>query len=191
LPICKNSCGRLGQAVRAPDRDATGLYDADVAREMADERFRRITVAIDGSPDGQAALDVAIDLAKKYTAQLIVLTVAPIVAPYVPSTEPYVPAPLPDGEVTRYQQLVEAGVKQAESAGVASATGLCQEGAVVDEILAQLEHDVVDLLVVGSRGRSAARRILLGSVSTAVVTHAPCAVMVVRPGATPRPPGSG
>jgi len=162
------------------------MYDVGVPRGMADVRFRRITVAIDGSADGQAALEVAIDLAKKYDAQLIVLTVAPIVAPYVPSAEPYVPAPLPNGEVTRYQAMVEAGVRLAEASGVTAVTGLCEEGVVVDEILAHVEHDAVDLLVVGSRGRSAARRILLGSVSTAVVTHAPCAVVVVRPPATPR-----
>jgi nucleotide-binding universal stress UspA family protein len=157
---------------------------------MAEERFRRITVAIDGSPYGAAALDCAIDLAKHYTSQLVILTVAPIIPVYVPSNEPYVPAALPEGEMPRYREIVEAAVKQAEGAGVSAVTGLCEEGVVVDEILSHLEHHPTDLLVVGSRGRSAARRILLGSVSTAMVTHATCPVLVVRPTSTP-PPGSG
>ena len=51
-----------------------------------------------------------------------------------------------------------------------------------------LEQNPTDLLVVGSRGLSAARRLLLGSVSTALVNHAPCPVLVVRPPVT-KPPG--
>ena len=39
----------------------------------------------------------------------------------------------------------------------------------------------VDLVVVGARGRSAVRRLLLGSTSDFVATHAPCSVLVVRP----------
>ncbi len=158
---------------------------------MPEERFRRITVAIDGSAFGESALACAIDLARHYGSQLVVLTVAPIIPVYVPSTEPYVPAPLPDGELPRYREYVEAAVHQAEAAGVAAVTGICEEGVVVDEILTHLEQHPTDLLVVGSRGRSAARRILLGSVSTAMVTHAPCPVLVVRPLPTPPPPGSG
>ncbi|HXY47650.1 MAG TPA: universal stress protein [Thermoplasmata archaeon] len=156
---------------------------------MAEERFRRITVAVDGSPYGASALECAIDLAKHYGSQLVILAVAPIVPVYVPSNEPYVPAALPEGEMPRYREIVDAAVKQAEGAGVSAATGVCEEGVVVDEILSHLEHHPTDLLIVGSRGRSAARRILLGSVSTAMVTHATCPVLVVRPTSMP-PPGS-
>jgi nucleotide-binding universal stress UspA family protein len=152
---------------------------------MAEGRFRRIAVAIDGSSYGAAALDYAIDLAKKYGSQLVIISIAPIAPVYVSSTEPYVPAPMPDSELARYRSFVEEGVKQAEAAGVTSVTGLCDEGVVVDEVLSHLEHNPTDLLVVGSRGRSAARRLLLGSVSTAMVTHAPCPVLVVRPVPTP------
>ncbi len=154
---------------------------------MTDARFRRITVAIDGSPHGAVALDTAIDLAKHYASQLVVLAVAPVVPVYVPSTDPYVPASLPEGEFPRYREFVEAAVHQAEAAGVEGVTGLCEEGVVVDELLAHLEQHPTDLLVLGSRGRSAARRILLGSVSTAMVTHAPCPVLVVRSAPTPTP----
>jgi nucleotide-binding universal stress UspA family protein len=152
---------------------------------MSEVRFRRITVAIDGSPHGAAALDCAIDLAKHYASQLVILSVAPVVPVYVPSTDPYVPAALPDGEFPRYREFVETAVRQAEAAGIDGVTGLCEEGVVVDEILAHLEQHPSDLLIVGSHGRSAARRILLGSVSTAMVTHAPCPVLVVRQDATP------
>lgn len=152
---------------------------------MAEGRFRRITVAIDGSSYGAAALDYAIDLATRYGSELFVLSIAPIAPVYISTTEPYVPAPLRDSELTRYRLFVEAAVKKAEAAGVTGVTGLCDEGVVVDELLSHLARHPTDLLVVGSHGRSAARRLLLGSVSTAMVTHAPCPVLVVRSAPTP------
>jgi nucleotide-binding universal stress UspA family protein len=166
----------------------TGFYPATLRVTMEGARFRHITVAIDGSPHGAAALDCAIDLAKRYSSELEVISVAPIAPVYVPSNEPYVPATMPDGELPRYREVVEAGVRASKEAGVASVSGICEQGVVADEILARLERHPTDLLVVGSRGRSAARRILLGSVSTAMVTHAPCPVLVVRTAPTP---GSG
>ncbi len=149
--------------------------------------FPRITVAIDGSPLAAAALDIAIDLAQRYGSELQILTVAPLVPVYIPSAEPYVPAAVSDSEVARYRGFVDEAVRRAEAAGVKNVTGVADEGVVVDEILAHLETNPTSLLVVGSRGLTAAKRLLLGSVSTALVTHAPCAVLVVRP--PPKPSG--
>lgn len=147
---------------------------------MIESRFRRITAAIDGSPEASEALLVAIDLAKQYGSELQILAVAPLVPVYVASAEPFVPAGVAESDVGRFRELVEAAVKQAEAAGVTRVTGLADEGAVVEEILAILQQHPTDLLVVGSRGLSATKRLLLGSVSTALVTHAPCPVLVVR-----------
>jgi nucleotide-binding universal stress UspA family protein len=155
---------------------------------MAEGKFRRITVAIDGSSHGRAALDDAIDLALKYDSELVILSVAPLVPVYVVASEPYLPAAVPDAELAPFRTLVEEAVKRAQAAGVGAVTGVCEQGVVVDEVLSYLEQHPTDLLVVGSRGLSTARRLLLGSVSTALVTHAPCPVLVVRPPATPAPP---
>jgi nucleotide-binding universal stress UspA family protein len=146
--------------------------------------FHRITVAIDGSTHAETALDCAIDLAHRYGSDLVVLAVAPIVPVYISSTEPFVPAGVPPSEIGHYREIVEAAVKHAEASGVTSVTGVSYEGVVVDEILTHLEQHPTDLLVIGSRGLSTAKRILLGSVSTAIVNRAPCPVLVVRPTAT-------
>lgn len=53
-------------------------------------------------------------------------------------------------------------------------------GKPADEILAVAKQDKADLIVTGAKGLGAIRRILLGSVSTRVVQHAHCAVLVVR-----------
>jgi nucleotide-binding universal stress UspA family protein len=143
--------------------------------------FKRITVATDGSAFADQAVDVAIDLAKHYRSELSILAVAPIQPILVPPNEPMVAAAIPPSDAPRFQKIVEVAVQRAEAAGLSSVTGVCDEGIVTDEILAHLEDHPTDLLVIGSRGLSAARRLLLGSVSTAMVNHAPCPVLVVRP----------
>lgn len=147
---------------------------------MANPRFARITVAIDGSPSSVEALVAAIDLAKTYSSELTVLTVAPLVPVYLPSTDPFVPPTVSESDVERYRALVDAAVQRAQKAGVAAVTGVCREGSVFDEIISQLESHPSDLAVVGSRGLTAAQRLLVGSVSGALVAHAPCPVLVVR-----------
>jgi nucleotide-binding universal stress UspA family protein len=129
-------------------------------------------------------MDYAIDLAKHYTSELVVVAVAPIIPVYINSTEPFVPAGVPPSQVEQYRGITEAAVKKAEKHGLKAVTGVTYEGVVVDEILTHLEKHPADLCVIGSRGLSTAKRILLGSVSTGVVTHAPCPVLVVRPAPT-------
>jgi len=147
---------------------------------MAPPEFKRIAVAVDGSPHASMALDFAIDLAGRYKSQLSVLSIAPLQAVYALPNEPFTATAIPTSDLPRYQKIVEEAVARAEKAGVSAVTGLCEDGVVVDEILGFLEQHPTDLLVIGSRGLSTARRLLLGSVSTAMVTHAPCPVLVVR-----------
>jgi len=153
---------------------------------MTAPQFHRITVAVDGSEHANDALDVAIDLAHRYGSELSVLAVAPLTPVYVAPQEPFVATTVSPSDLPRYQAIVEAGVKRAEAAGVSSVTGICTDGVVIDEILGHLDDHPTDLLVIGSRGLSAAKRLLLGSVSSAMVNHAPCPVLVVRPSVTKR-----
>lgn len=140
----------------------------------------RVTVAVDGSPNGEKALEMAIDLARRYRSELAIVTVAPLIPVYVASTEPWVPAGVPETEVKQYRALVDAAVAKAQSAGLTAVTGACLEGVIVDELVAFLEANPTDLVVLGSRGLSTAKRIFLGSVSEAVMHHVRCPVLVVR-----------
>ena len=164
---------------------------------MASVAINRITVALDGSPYADHALTFAIDLSKRYTAALSILAVAPMVPLYLSSTEPWAPTEMPEGELKFYRGLVDAAVARAQADGLSDVTGVCLEGHVVDEIVAFLESHPADLLVLGSRGLSAAKRLLLGSISDAVSHHVGCPVLIVRglppgvppPGLTPPPAG--
>ncbi len=155
---------------------------------MAASLFPTITVATDGSSTANEAVDVAIDLAKRYGSSITIITVAPLQATFVGASEAYVPPSPPIVDLPYYRTLAEQSVQRARAAGIATVKGVVAEGVPVDEILAYLEEEPPTLFVVGSRGLSRGKRLLLGSVSAGVVQGFKGPVLVVHPGTTkPRP----
>jgi nucleotide-binding universal stress UspA family protein len=155
---------------------------------MSPPVFARIATAVDGSTYAQRGLSLAIDLAKKYGSELVVLTVAPLTA-YVSATEPWMSADVIEGEVQHYRGILDASVKKAQEGGLQGVTGVCLEGHITEEIIGYLETHPADLLIMGSRGLSAGRRMLLGSTSDQVLHHVKCAVLIVKdPPTTPPSP---
>lgn len=131
---------------------------------------RAIGVAYDGTPESKAALRRAEELALSANATLEIFTVVapPIALPGVPG---YAPSTAPDpGQVIR-----EAASSVDERLGV---TTRLLEGVPGEEIAAAC-GERIDLLVAGSRGYGPIARVLLGSVSAALVRNAPCPVIVV------------
>jgi nucleotide-binding universal stress UspA family protein len=130
--------------------------------------FERILVAIDGSGDSSRAADAAIDMAKKNNAALFVITII--------HNPVYIDKARTDAEV-----FLQTAVSKAEAQGV-KARGEVVENvpSVVDAISDYAEELKVNLVVVGTRGLSGLKKILLGSVSAALLARAPCSVLVVR-----------
>jgi nucleotide-binding universal stress UspA family protein len=146
---------------------------------------KAIVCGIDGSPDSQAALAYATELADQLGARLVLAhVVVPAPTPYA-TIGPIAGAAPPSFSTTVERQaqgdrllgeLVETtGIDRAERRVVA---GHPAEG------LADLADDEqAQLIVVGSRGRGPLRSALLGSVSTSLIGLARCPVLVVPPGA--------
>jgi nucleotide-binding universal stress UspA family protein len=74
--------------------------------------------------------------------------------------------------------------ERALSQGARDVEPVTLHGEVLDSLLAYLARNPQDLVVVGSRGLTPGRRLLLGSVSSGLVNSAHCPVLVVRPGAS-------
>lgn len=141
--------------------------------------LERISVAIDGSEHADHALAMAADLAARYGAALTLLTVVPTPVALTYGVPVYEP-PTPESIRPVYDELLASRQARVQSPRLPRVETVRLEGNVVDELLAYLEKEKPDLLVMGTRGLSAGRRLFMGSVSDAIVHHAPCPVLVVR-----------
>ena len=151
-----------------------------VGRSVTAPLFGKVLVATDGSPCAEQAVDVAIDLAKRYESHLSIVSVIPRVPTGASTPEEWVPKVGPDRERPHYRTVLEAAIQRAESSGLSNVTGALLEGEVVEEVLRLAEGEQIDLLVLGSRGLSTAKRILLGSVSDGLIHHLKIPVFLVH-----------
>ena len=140
--------------------------------------YGRVLLPTDGSEGSTAAADHAIDLAKRYSASLHVL--------YAVETEV-----VPDaGTFNIYTALEGAGetavneaVERAEAAGVESVEASIERGRPHRVIVQYVDDNDVDIVVMGTHGRTGIDRYLLGSVAEKVVRTCPVPVLTVRTGA--------
>jgi nucleotide-binding universal stress UspA family protein len=144
--------------------------------------YGNILVALDGSPDAEAALLHAVTLARDQNARLTLLSVAP--RSPVP-TGAGVPPP-PDLTEVHEELLREALELVPGDVGV---TTRLEHGDPASAILERVEEGSCDLVVMGSHGHSRVHRALMGSVSERVLRGARVPVLLMRAelGATVQP----
>lgn len=139
-----------------------------------------ILFATDGSPTARRAEEEAIAVAKATGWELRVVTVWHI--PPVTSFG-YLPGSslveVSEAEHDRAREIVEDVVGRARKAGVA-ATFELREGYAPGEICDAAKETDARLIVIGAHGWGAVKRVIFGSVSNAVLHHAPCGVLVVH-----------
>jgi nucleotide-binding universal stress UspA family protein len=151
---------------------------------MTSDPFRHILVAYDGSGQARAALDRAIDLARASSAHLTIVAVyqLPVIWTTGMSTGPLLsPEPPAEPERKAMNEVLQQAVQAAREGGVSDVRGELLQGHPAEAILSLVDQERADLIVMGSRGQSTTTRLLLGSVSDAVVHHAQVAVLIVRP----------
>ncbi len=135
----------------------------------------KILAAYDGSEPAGHAYRFALDLAKRYGAELLVLAVA---RPPEPPEDVETEAILENAEA-HYKELFDSLKAEAAKEGLKPRFEVAA-GHPANQIVYRAEQDGVDLIVVGHRGKGFFERLLVGSVSKQVVTHAHCPVLVVR-----------
>ena len=145
-----------------------------------------ILVAIDGSESSMKAVDYAIELAKKEdNSRLTVLNILDIdTAKQVSSS--IITAPtygLEEYELHKKAVLewLDAIKRKCENEGIKTEIKVIGgPSPVPDSIIIYAENENVDLIVVGTRGRSGFKKLLLGNVASKVITYAHCPVLVVK-----------
>jgi len=141
--------------------------------------FSDILVAVDGSNMGRRAFEIALEEARVWKAK--------VHAVYVIETGLFSSLPMDSTWEIMFSMLEKEGKETLEHANeMAQKSGVTLEthikqGHAGNEILKTAGEIGADLIVVGSHGKSEVDRLLLGSVSTFVVTNSNVAVLVVRP----------
>jgi nucleotide-binding universal stress UspA family protein len=144
--------------------------------------MRPILFATDGSPSAEEAQKEAFELAERLAVPLLVVSVVHAVVPavgYVGYGYSNIVGELTEAEHHRVTALLASVAEAAEAEGVHCST-VAADGFAVEEICKKAAEYDAQLIVVGSHGWGAARRLLSGSVSTGLVHSAPCPVLVVR-----------
>jgi nucleotide-binding universal stress UspA family protein len=145
--------------------------------------FTRIVVGTDGSDTAAEAVRQAIDLAKISGASLnIVSAYAPVSNRRVQGEQLEAPADV-QHEINPREDVnlvLEGAAAEARKAGVEEVRTHPVQAEPAEAILEVAEGIDADLIVVGNKGMTGARRFLLGSVPNNVSHHAPCSVIIVR-----------
>jgi nucleotide-binding universal stress UspA family protein len=141
--------------------------------------FKRIVVAYDGSDHANKALSTAIELAKAFNSKLDVVEVVDTAALLGMGFAP-IPSDLIAQIYNKAQNDVEQAKKKAQEAGVKDVTSQVLEGDPATSIIEYASKNGADLIVIGSRGLSTFKRLILGSVSSKVVQESRVPVLVVK-----------
>jgi len=145
------------------------------------KRIRRVMHASDFSAASRRAFRKAVELCKSTGARLLVVHAIPPTPPLMMEGIYIVPAPWDElaksARDAARRRILEI-VREARRAGVRAA-GLVVQGEAADQIVRVTRRKHVDMLVLGTHGRTGFSRLFLGSVTARVVATARCPVMTV------------
>lgn len=151
-------------------------------KEKLGPEFKSILVGVDGSENSEKAARIAVDLSKRYESELIVFHVVPRVShAFVPVRSSILFREYYSEQEKAALKWIDKVMSLAKSRGVDAKPDVrVAVPSVAEEIVRYAGKKNVDLIVVGNRGLGSFRKLLIGSVSSGVITHAHCPVLVVR-----------
>jgi nucleotide-binding universal stress UspA family protein len=140
--------------------------------------FGSVLVGTDGSERAERAVHAAVDIAKALDARLV------LVAAFRESAHTEMisgggPATKGDMRAVAEQMLLRSS-RHADEQGLGDVEWEARRGHPADVILDIAIERKADLIVVGNKGMTGARRYVLGGVADKISHHAPCSVMIVR-----------
>jgi nucleotide-binding universal stress UspA family protein len=140
---------------------------------------QHVLVPIDFSATADRALDYAIALAQQLQARLTLLHVLDMTPVTMGELTPAVTATYLDDLETDAQQLLQASLERVQRAGLRG-DALLANGTPAQAIMDTASAQGVDLILMGTHGRTGLAHVFLGSVAEHVVRQAPCPMLVIR-----------
>jgi nucleotide-binding universal stress UspA family protein len=136
--------------------------------------FKRILVAVDGSPKSEKTITIALDLAERYSSSATIV--------HVREYERYEGTDVDLGPPIPADELVDQVVARFRERGVDTSGEIrrVSAGDTPQQIVEAAEASDAELIILGSRGMSEFKSLLLGGVANKVVQHASCPVLLVR-----------
>jgi len=140
----------------------------------------RILVAIDGSDISMKAADYAFALAKNSGAEILAVNVVDLSSIFKMLPRDTKEQLIKIGRLEA-KRMLDSVIDRATQNGTKIKTEIIESSiSVADAIIKYAKENNIDLVVVGTRGRSGMSKTLLGSVASKLVTYSPCPVLVVR-----------
>jgi len=145
--------------------------------------FSKILVGLDGSDSSLRAMDSAVSVAENYNSDMMLLTI--IGTSLKQTTSTFITAPTYSTEELdnerianeKLHEMIKLKYKQVNSI---NSVIVERSESIERTIVEYADREKVDLIIVGSKGRTGIKKILLGSVASAVVAHAHCPVLVIK-----------
>jgi len=137
-------------------------------------RGEKILVALDGSANSDRALDQALSMAGVCNSKIFVISVVDI----FPETIEIAPA-IEEKASEKVRKLLQKAKARAAKENIPCET-IAHMGPQPHEFIVQeAKEKGIDLIIMGTHGRTGLKKLLMGSVTQKVIGHAPCAVMVI------------
>lgn len=148
--------------------------------------YERILVPIDGSPFSEQALPLALELAGRTGARLLVaqVHVRPGALGYVDGGTPYFDSAWDENLRQREQERLDRLLRAAREKGVSIETTLL-DGPIAETLQEYAARSAVDLIVMATHARGGLGRVWMGSLADLLVRHTGLPVLGVRPAAAP------
>ena len=146
--------------------------------EGDDIPLKRIIVPLDGSDSSFRAAKYAIKVAKMANAEICF--VHAVVNPPYGSAGVMITAYIKEARELAELWYVSAGNMASKEGVKFMAETILDVASAADSIVNYAESKKADLIVIGTKGRTGLKRLLLGSVASGVVTHANCPVLITR-----------
>ena len=140
--------------------------------------IKKVLVPVDGSEHANKALDFALDLAQKYSAEILVMTVVhyPVIMEVPENILAYY-----EMVKASYEKVLSEALEKVKTATPGlNVTSKLMEGYPADMIIETAQEGKFDIIVMGRRGQGHLRHTFLGSVSDRVADQSPCALILIK-----------
>lgn len=143
--------------------------------------MKNILIPVDGSEYSMKAIDMGIQMAKAFDAEVTILNVVPLELSPSVGRGNYMYVPILSDEIPEVNAEVLDGAKKKFKGTEIRVKTVCKHGVVADEIVDYAYENAVDLVIMGSHGLGALKnRIMTGSVTTKVLHHIDKPVLVIK-----------